>query len=209
MRCEPRKACAKQLAALKARIRARGAKQHSPGRKPREDRQEQGSPARAIQTASPPTGLYIMFGFTQDASLGLCCLLLFIGSITLQYFHSIQNKWHEHIGRSGVIQSIQKAINDDQISKSKALDAILRENSLGKPNYKDSLVNASIYGLISLAINIFNSICILAIILICILRKRQQVSNIIGLNILQKAERKMLRPAAIPIGSIAADKLFH
>jgi hypothetical protein len=102
-------------------------------------------------------------------------ILLLIGIIASQYFHSVLNKWHENIGKSGVIQTIQIGINDNQIPKSKALDAIIEKNV--EPNYKNSLVNASIYSLLNLAINIFNIICIIAIITLCILARLKKQPN--------------------------------
>jgi hypothetical protein len=81
-------------------------------------------------------------------------ILLLIGIIASQYVNSLQNHWNENIGRSGVIQNIQAGISDNKIPNSKALYVIIAENRT--PNYKNSLVNASIYGFLQLALTVFN-----------------------------------------------------
>jgi hypothetical protein len=93
-------------------------------------------------------------------------ILLLIGVVASQYVNSIQNHLHENIGKSGVIQNIQNDILDNKIQKSKVLNEIIEENR--RPNYKDSLITASLYGFIQLAIMVFNIICVLAIIILCI-----------------------------------------
>jgi hypothetical protein len=102
-------------------------------------------------------------------------ILLLIGIIASQYVNSIQNHWSENIGKSGVIQNIQAGIRDNDIPKSKALDAIIEENRT--PNYKNSLVNASIYGFLQLAITILNIICVIAIIILCFLARSRKPND--------------------------------